>query len=118
MVETVPGRDGGAVVDRPAWLGPFQARLLSDPYGVVRYVADDNLKKLPGFADFSYDFLADHDELERRVTDAVTRWRSTRAEPLSRTGERVLIDDQGNIVESKVQALLRQRDNRPVTLKE
>ena len=100
------------------WLAPFQARLLADPYGVVRYVAKDNLKKLPGFADFTYDFLAPADELERQVDEAITRWRRTRAEPLSRTGERVLIDDQGNIVESKVQTLLRQRDNRPVTLKE
>ncbi len=29
------------------WLAPFVARLLADPYGVVRYVAARSLRTLP-----------------------------------------------------------------------
>jgi predicted CXXCH cytochrome family protein len=99
------------------WLAPFQARLLADPYGVVRYVAEHNLNALPGFADFRYDFLAPEEELQRQVRKAVGQWQA-QAKSLSHVGDQILIDRDGEIAESKVQALLRERDNRSVTIKE
>ena len=99
------------------WLAPFQARLLSDPYGVVRYVAHDNLQKLPGFDDFKYDFLAPERELEQSAARAVARWQAQRP-ALRHPGPGILIEADGQLMEAKIQSLLQQRDNRPVTIKE
>ena len=91
--------------------------MLADPYGVVRYVAAHNLKKLPGFADFQYDFLAPENELKQQVRKAVDQWQA-QAGPRSRAGDAILLDANSQITETKVQALLSQRDNRPVIIKE
>ena len=100
------------------WLAPMQAQLLADPYGVVRYVAGANLNELPGFEDFPYDFLAPKNELRQYVDQAVSRWRRSRSVPPSSVGDHILIDGHGNLMESRVQRLVEQRDDRPITIKE
>lgn len=99
------------------WMAPFQARLLSDPYGVVRYVAAKALRTLPGFSEIKYDFLAPEHELEQTASDAVKLWQNQPMN-LSRSGTEVLIQSGGQVMETKVEQLLLQRDNRPVTIKE
>lgn len=99
------------------WLAPFQAQLLQDPYGVVRYVAEHNLRRLPGFADFRYDFLATTNEWRGSVEEVLRRW-SDRKAPPSRTGSEVLIGGDGRVMAAKVAELLSRRDERPVTISE
>jgi hypothetical protein len=99
------------------WLAPFQARLLADPYGVVRYVAHDRLKSLPGFADFHYDFLDSTRQLDERVSAALDIWKA-QTNRLSRTGPELLIGPDARIMQAKLEAMLNERDNRPVTIKE
>ncbi len=98
------------------WLAPFQARLLADPYGVVRYVAGDNLRKLDGFEKFPFDFIAPEEKLRASAEKAVLQWKD-RAAP-TRTGGEILINPDGSIMEERVQKLLQERDNRPVNIKE
>jgi predicted CXXCH cytochrome family protein len=99
------------------WLAPFQAQLLADPYGVVRYVAETQLRALPGFENYHYDFLAPESELRRHTREAVLQWR--KLSPRSqKSGEAVLIATNGTLMEAKVHALLGERDPRPVTIKE
>jgi predicted CXXCH cytochrome family protein len=100
------------------WLAPHQAQLLADPYGVVRYVALHGLQTLPGFANFGYNFLEDQDALRGAVRQAVERWEKGLRGPPSRTGENVLIRADGSLDEQKLEGLMEQRDNRPVTIKE
>ncbi|MCC6233362.1 MAG: hypothetical protein IT580_12005, partial [Verrucomicrobiales bacterium] len=57
------------------WLAPFQAQLLADDYGVVRYVAEHRLRKLPGFADYRRDFLAPSNQWPAQVEAVRERWR-------------------------------------------
>jgi len=100
------------------WLAPFIARLLDDPYGVVRYVAGRSLKTLPGFENLAYDFQAASEKLSAAVNDVVRQWHRGRKGPPSRVGQQVLISADGKVAEPAVQWLLRHRDNRPVTIKE
>ncbi|MCH7919462.1 MAG: ammonia-forming cytochrome c nitrite reductase subunit c552 [Planctomycetes bacterium] len=100
------------------WLAPFQARLLQDPYGVVRYVAHEQLKKLPGFAGFQYDFLGDEAALEASVRQAIQIWKMTGRSQAARGGNEILIGADGQLNEAAVQTLLRQRDNRTVEIRE
>jgi predicted CXXCH cytochrome family protein len=99
------------------WLAPFVAQLLADPYGVVRYVARDALLTLPGFEQLDYDFLAPQAELDQQVVTVVARWRREQDRPLEPASQ-LLIDPQGELDRAALESLLRQRDNRPVTIKE
>ena len=60
----------GTAASGQDWLAPFVAQLLQDPYGVVRYVARDALRRLPGFEEFEYDFLAPSGQTGRTRSDA------------------------------------------------
>ena len=100
------------------WLAPFQARLLNDPYGVVRYVAARNLRRLPGFEGFRYDFLAADEEVQRHVDYAIQRWRDNTGKPITRSGDEICVGADGNVMEAKVSRLIQARDDRPVTIKE
>ena len=111
------GWDAAQQASGTNWLAPFQAQLLADPYGVVRYVAGKNLQKLPGFDAFEYDFLAHEPELRRSVAKAIDLWRRNE-NSTNRTGREVLVHTNGAMMETEVTALLKQRDNRPVTIKE
>ena len=100
------------------WLAPILAPLLADPYGVVRYVAASSLRKLPGFADLPYDFMAPPDALAAAVAAATARGASaTQPRPIHASRE-VLFKDDGQIDDDALQSLLRNRDNRPVAIKE
>ncbi|HUF62445.1 MAG TPA: cytochrome c3 family protein [Verrucomicrobiales bacterium] len=100
------------------WLPPFQAQLLTDPYGAVRYVAHKNLQRLPGFSGFDFDFLAPPAAREEAVVRAVQHWNDTRPADLSRNGDHLLIDPQHGLDELRIRELLRRRDDRPVDIKE
>ena len=100
------------------WLAPFVARLIDDPYGVVRYVAGRSLKSLPKFERFDFDFLAPPEELAAASKTVVRDWQRQQNKPPSRTGPQVLIGSDGKVAEPAVQWLLKYRDNRPVTIKE
>jgi predicted CXXCH cytochrome family protein len=99
------------------WLAPFLARLLADPYGVVRYVAAYNLRSLPGFTDWHNDFLAPEPILKTRALEAVERWQAEK-KLLHRPVPEMLIRPDGQLMEERIEALLRQRNDRPVTIKE
>jgi hypothetical protein len=98
------------------WLAPFVAQLLADPYGVVRYVAFDALRKLPAMAALNYDFLGTKDEWEATRDQAVERWRSSRN--VVGRGPQTLIDPAIGMDAKRVRELLEQRNNRPVSIKE
>ena len=100
------------------WLAPFVSRLLEDPYGVVRYVAEHALRKQPGFAEWKFNFLAPPAELAASGAEVRDAWRQRQASPPSRTGKSVLINGDGQAVDAAVDWLLQHRDNRPVSIKE
>jgi Cytochrome c554 and c-prime len=100
------------------WLAPFVARLLDDPYGVVRYVAGRSLASLPRFEGFEFDFLAPAEKLTAASNTVLRDWQRQQTGPPSRTGPQVLIGSDGKVSEPAVQWLLKYRDNRPVTIKE
>lgn len=100
------------------WLAPMIAPLLADPYSAVRYVAASSLRQLPGFGDLAYDFMAKPDALARAAVDAAQRWGERQTASPSRTGKAVLISDDGKVNKEDLQSLLRNRDDRPVAIKE
>ncbi len=101
-----------------AWMAPFLGQLLADPYDAVRFVAARSLRRLPGFADFEYDFLAPPGEREMRRGRAVSRWTRRSSASERPTGEAILINSRGTLQRELLTRLLGERDDRRVYLNE
>jgi predicted CXXCH cytochrome family protein len=98
------------------WMAPYAARLLDDPYGVIRYVAARSLRSLPGYADFEFDFLAPPDALRMAESRAQKRFRS--ASSSSEPCPAVLLNKDGKLDQARFDAIYSQRDNRPASINE
>jgi hypothetical protein len=90
------------------WMAPYLAQLLEDPYPAVRFIAHRSLTRLPGFADFEYDFLDPRESRSR----ALERWRQT--ELPAQADPSTLIAVGGQPEWELFRRLLAQRDDRAV----
>lgn len=98
------------------WLAPYLAQLLTDPYSAVRYIAGHSLQRMPGYQDFTYDFIGPPTEREEARQRALETWRL--AGVPDRTGPAILISAAGELQEGVLTNLLQQRDNRSMNLQE
>jgi predicted CXXCH cytochrome family protein len=99
------------------WLAPYLAETLTDPYSVVRYIGQRSLKRLPGFGQFAYDYIAAPEDRARARRDALNKWQSEHASSV-KAQPSVLIKEEGALQEQKIAALLRQRNHRRLELLE
>jgi hypothetical protein len=100
------------------WIAPHLAQLLNDPYAAVRFVASRSMRTLPGFSAFEHDFLASPGQrlaLERKALEA---WQRTRSPSGPRYDAHLLFDSEGGVRTDVVSRLVRERNNRPVHLRE
>lgn len=103
-------------VSNPDWMAPFLIPLLKDPYPVVRYIAYRSLQRIWPDALEDYDFMASNEILSVQSNTLLEAWES-KAPPLTPNAT-VLINDSGHINNRLLKRLLRQRDNRSITIKE
>jgi hypothetical protein len=100
------------------WMLPHLAQLLDDPYDAVRFIAGRTLRTLPDFASFDYDFVAPPEarrDAQRRVMSAFARHRPR----LPRPGDpRLLLTPDADVDVQATLALLKQRNNRNMLLRE
>jgi hypothetical protein len=101
-----------------AWMPPLLAPLLEDPYDAVRYIALRSLRTLPGYSEFSFDFMSPPQERTNARRRAVDAWPKRDEVQAANGSAEVLLDEAGNVNESKLNRLLRERDDRPVNLAE
>jgi doubled CXXCH motif protein/cytochrome c554/c'-like protein len=102
-----------------AWLAPYLAELLVDPYATVRCMAQRSLKRLPGYEDFQYDYIAPLAERAAGRERALERWRRRGGISSPAAGANaVLLRGDGSRQEERVAALLRQRDDHRMELLE
>ncbi|TWT38484.1 cytochrome c3 family protein [Blastopirellula retiformator] len=100
-----------------AWMAPFVAQLLDDPYAAVRFVAGRTVEQLPGYADFAYDSLASEAALQERAAALLRQWNEA-AKPESIRRAELLINAEGKLDEDQIELLRLFRDERPVNLAE
>jgi len=98
-----------------SWFAPYLARLLEDPYAAVRYIAGRSLKRLHGYEDFSYDYIAAPDALRRSSGIAFDRWTQT-AKPVG--NESLLLEKDGRLNLGAVESIQKLRNNRVLDLQE
>jgi hypothetical protein len=100
------------------WQAPVLAQLLDDPYDGVRFVAQRSLKRLPGFADFDYDFVGPTEKRSAAVQRARHVWeRNVSREKRSFTRP-MLVDPDGKVLDADIQRFLKLRDDRPIDISE
>lgn len=102
-------------ISRDSWMAPYLAMLIEDPYPAVRYIAARSLKRLAGYEDFSCDYVAAPDVLQRSRERAFEIWTKT-AKPLADAS--LLLENTGALDQKTVTNLLQSRDNRVVELNE
>ena len=100
------------------WMAPFLAYTLDDPYPAVRYVSKRSLRRLSGFNDFDYDFIAPRKQRVEATVHALAVWKELKTQSLERTGPEILIDPSGRLQQGAIDRLLQQRDNRIMNLQE
>jgi hypothetical protein len=100
------------------WQAPFRTETLLDSYSIVRFVGCRSLKKLLGFDDFEYDFLAADAERSTSRTRAIDQWKSQTAKISREQAARVLLTPAGQPDVEATQQILDQRDDRPVDILE
>ena len=94
------------------WMSRPLIDRMNDEYDAVRYIAYRSLKKHPGFADFSYDFMAPSPLLIKRM-------RAAHAQDKHADGWRGLIDhDRGSVSGNVLESLSLSRDLSDVELLE
>jgi hypothetical protein len=100
------------------WQAPLLAQLLDDPYDGVRFVAQRSLKRLPGFAEFDYDFVGPPAKRSAAVERARKIWEQSSSAAKHRFAPETLIDPSGKVVNADFHRLLKLRDDRPIDISE
>jgi hypothetical protein len=95
-----------------AWMGRLLAEILVDPYSTVRYIAGRSLKGLPGFEEFSYDYISPADDRAKARGRALELWRAKNGDVSSATRPAAGLSD------GQISDMLRLRDNRRMELLE
>ena len=99
------------------WMVPYLAQLMEDPYDAVRYRAHKSLQRKPGYETTPYDSFGAAGKQEFAARGIRQAWRFPPIAGRQRVVA-LLIDDTGKLDRSIFERLLRDRDERPVTLAE
>jgi hypothetical protein len=99
------------------WMAPHLANLLDDPYDAVRFIGGRTLRTLPEFGTFAYDFVAPQSQRYQAQLQTMRLWDQKRVRP-GPTNSHLLFTGEGKVDVGRVLALLKQRDNRRMLLRE
>jgi hypothetical protein len=97
---------------------PYLLEGLRDPYAAVRFISYRSLRSLPGLAQFEYDFVAPPEGRSADAARALAMWQAARGRRDRPTKRELLFNADGSMRTDDVGRLLRQRDHRPVLLRE
>ncbi|HUR34472.1 MAG TPA: multiheme c-type cytochrome [Vicinamibacterales bacterium] len=99
------------------WMAPYLAQLLDDPYDAVRFGAARSLTALPGFSAAAIDFAAPSAVRRQAQLRVMATWDAVRGRPGQPRSE-LLMTPAGELDVPRVLALLKQRNNRSMLLRE
>lgn len=100
------------------WQAPLLAQLLDDPYPQVRFAAGRSLRRLPGFDEFSYDFIGPETQRREAQKRAIEVWRPSRWPTGKDRGRQILIEPTGALRQDIIERLLKLRDDSPISIPE
>ena len=107
--------DDAKAVSGSDWYAPYLAELLNDPYAPVRFIAFDAVRKLELHRQLPFDFVGGKRHFAEMRAQVLKDWK--RPDTKRRLPE-LLMRPDGSVDQARLQRLLDQRDNRPITLPE
>ncbi|MCI0539893.1 MAG: hypothetical protein L0Z50_32200 [Verrucomicrobiales bacterium] len=100
------------------WLAPYLAHLLDDPYSAVRYIAVRSLKSLGSdYGGLAYDFIAPEAERAAAKVKVLELWNRAQAQRAVENRVSLLISN-GQLQQTRLDGLLKERNNRSMDLQE
>jgi predicted CXXCH cytochrome family protein len=100
------------------WLPPYLAQLLDDPYSAVRYIAFRSLKSLGAdYERLPYDFVGPAANLAAAKSKVLDLWKSEQNPPRRNNQEALLLSD-GQWEQTRLEGLLKERNNLSMDLQE
>lgn len=100
------------------WEAPYLAPLLDDPYGAVRFIAQQSLHRLPGYENFTYDYVGAPEQRRLGAAQVMGQWQQRGQGSKVHNPSALLIDQNGRLQQSIFLQLLNQRDERRIVLSE
>jgi predicted CXXCH cytochrome family protein len=98
------------------WQAPLLATLLEDPYAAVRLLAHRSLRRLQ--YDIEYDFVGPPPDRAKARRWVLDRWKSLPVDARRAPAGVAGVDRDGVLQEKLIERLLRDRDDRPVSIRE
>ena len=110
----------------PDWMPAHLAELLRDPYDAVRFIALRSLRRHAGFEEFEFDHLSRPGLRKKASEQVIARWQAAYSEPDSspgpshppKRGPHLLLNEQGQLDQDRVETLLMERDSSLIRLLE
>ena len=99
------------------WMVPYLAQLLEDPYPAVRLIAEQSLRAMEDYETIYYNFWTSTSRLAAGKSRVIEMWEKHRSEH-DQPNLSVLIAQDGKLMSGEFQRLLKDRDDRPVSLAE
>ncbi|HMQ15470.1 MAG TPA: multiheme c-type cytochrome [Phycisphaerae bacterium] len=101
-----------------AWMPPYLAHLMMDPYSAVRYISERSLRRIDGFGGVVYDFLEPPEALRARRQQIIRLWYQRQSALGVQPRAELLIGLDRQLDGSELARLASQRNNRAVDLRE
>ena len=114
------GWDDAIQISGRAWIAPVLGQLLDDPYAAVRCIAERSLRRISNALPNNYDFALEPAHRPPAREAVWERWRKeAQAEPGRSWPSQTLVDAQAPAaMQTAFDSQVRQRDERPVRLRE
>ncbi len=96
------------------WQSIYLAQLVNDPYLATRMIARRSLQTLPDMAEWKIDVLGSDAERSHAILSILDRW----GEVPHRANPALLLGPENVIESSRIETLIKQRDDTPMTLSE
>ena len=100
------------------WMAPFLAYALEDPYSAVRFIAARSLSRLPGFENFSYDYVGPHEQRQAARRRAQQRWLDLQRGDRPPERFSTFLGPGGSLEDATVRDVIGRRDERVVRIAE
>ena len=100
------------------WRAPFLMYALDDEYAAVRLLAYQSLRKLAGFQDLQFDYLADAPTRARQIADARRRWSEVAASNSTGIDPAIPLEPGGEPIAGVIDRLLQSQDREEINILE
>ena len=115
------GWEPAVEVSGEEWMPPILAQLMRDDYDVVRMVGYRSLRRIAGYQDLNFDFVAPPEKRQAVINEVLRRWEQQQEQRRARLApahRELLLNEEGGLDKDRFRRLNLLKSRRPVVLLE